>query len=183
MINSMQNIFNKIRILLRGRYRPDLLARNVKCDKTTTIHHFKNVIFGRYIYIGPRCTLNAQGNITIGDGTIIGPEVVILSSSHSYKESRLLPYDKYDENRAVVIKQGVWIGQRAMICPGVTIGAGAIIAMGAVVVSDIEPGHVVGGNPAKVIATREKELISKLIEDDAYFHKTYWSGSRPRMIK
>ncbi|TWP45013.1 CatB-related O-acetyltransferase [Lentzea tibetensis] len=53
-----------------------------------------------------------------------------------------------------VVGNDVWIGYRAVIMPGVTIGDGAIIATGAVVTSDVPPYTVVGGNPAKVVKER-----------------------------
>ena len=55
---------------------------------------------------------------------------------------------------ASTIGDGVWIGARAIILPGVTIGEGAVVAAGAVVTKDVEPWAVVGGNPAKFIKMR-----------------------------
>ena len=54
----------------------------------------------------------------------------------------------------ITICDGVWIGARAIILPGVTIGEGAVVAAGAVVTKDVEPFTVVGGNPAKFIKHR-----------------------------
>ena len=56
---------------------------------------------------------------------------------------------------ASTIGDGVWIGARAIILPGVTIGEGAVVAAGAVVTKDVDPWAVVGGNPAKFIKKRE----------------------------
>ena len=56
---------------------------------------------------------------------------------------------------AITIGDGVWLGARAIILPGVTIGEGAVVAAGAVVTKDVEPWAVVGGNPAKFIKKRE----------------------------
>lgn len=55
----------------------------------------------------------------------------------------------------------VWIGENAIVCSGVTIGQGAIVAAGAIVTKDIEPYAIVGGNPAKVIKYRFNENIRK----------------------
>jgi len=54
-----------------------------------------------------------------------------------------------------VIEEDVWIGARALILPGLRIGTGAIVAVGAVVVKDVEPYSIVGGNPAGVIKYRK----------------------------
>ena len=69
-----------------------------------------------------------------------------------------------------VIADGVWIGMRAMIMPGVNIGEGAVIAANSVITKDVEPYTIVGGNPAKVIKKRFddktiKELLALKIYD------------------
>jgi len=58
-----------------------------------------------------------------------------------------------------VIHDHVWIGARAIICPGVTIGEGAVVAAGAVVTQDVEPYTIVGGNPARYIKDRTRDLV------------------------
>ncbi len=55
------------------------------------------------------------------------------------------------KNKPVVIKERAWIGTKAVLCPGVTIGEGAVVAVGAVVTKDVASHTVVGGNPAKYI--------------------------------
>ena len=54
-----------------------------------------------------------------------------------------------------------WIGVRAIILPGVTVGEGAIVAAGSVVAKDVAPYTIVGGNPAKVIGERTRDLNYK----------------------
>jgi acetyltransferase-like isoleucine patch superfamily enzyme len=128
----------------------------------------QKIKIGSWVRISKRCYLNGEGGITIGDGTILAPEVVILSSTHRHKQDKYLPYDEYDEFRPVTIGRGVWIGYRAMIVPGVTIGDGAIVAMGAVVTKDVEAGNIVGGNPAKIISQRDPEQIMAMVQADQY---------------
>ncbi len=60
--------------------------------------------------------------------------------------------------RPVVIGDHVWIGARALICPGVTIGEGAVVGAGAVVTRDVAPYAIVAGNPARVIGQRTRDL-------------------------
>jgi len=173
---ALRNILDRI----RPRFRRDYLSAHVKCDRSARVFHPNRLCLGSYIYIGPHCSINAQGGIRIGDGTILAPEVVILSSSHDYREGELLPFDIYDVHRPVEIGSGAWIGYRAMICPGVRIGDGAVVAMGAVVTTDVAAGHVVGGNPARTLSERDPEVIAERVAAKAFFHKKYWSGPRPR---
>lgn len=67
----------------------------------------------------------------------------------------------------IIVKDDVWIGANAIICSGVTIGQGAIIAAGSVVTKDVEPYSIVGGNPAKHIKYRfSEECRTKLLNID-----------------
>lgn len=58
----------------------------------------------------------------------------------------------------MIISDRAWIAYRAIILPGVTIGEGAVVGAGAVVMKDVEPYTIVGGNPAKVIKKRSLDL-------------------------
>jgi serine acetyltransferase len=65
----------------------------------------------------------------------------------------------------IVIGDDVWIGTNAIICSGVKIGQGVIVAAGAVITKDVEPYAIAGGNPAKVIKYRfDEELREKLVK-------------------
>lgn len=178
-------MMKKAIINLLEYFRPSFLReyrkRDIKIHRSTKIFVQKEFSIGQYSYIGPNCFINAEGGISIGAGTIIAPEVAILSSTHAYKQGNLMPYDIYDEHRKVTIGRGVWVGYRAMICPGVTIGDGAIIAMGSVVTKPVMSGVVVGGNPAKVIARRDDDNFMELIENEQFLHKKYWRNYRPKV--
>ena len=73
--------------------------------------------------------------------------------------------DAWDYRGDIVIGNDVWIGFRAMICGGVTIGNGAIIAAGAVVTKDVPPYAIVGGVPARIIRFRYSQDIINELED------------------
>ena len=79
-----------------------------------------------------------------------------MTSNHNY-EGGAIPYDDMAWVKDVVIGDFVWLGSRVIILPGVTIGEGAIIQAGAVVVRDIPPCAIAGGNPAEVFKYRDKE--------------------------
>ncbi|MBO5923164.1 MAG: acyltransferase, partial [Lentisphaeria bacterium] len=86
--------------------------------------------------------------ITIGEDCNIGRDVIIRDyDGHSIDPE--LPMSS-----PVRIGRHVWIGQRAMILKGVTIGDGAVIAAGAIVTQDVPAGALVGGVPAKIIRQR-----------------------------
>ncbi|NOI79500.1 CatB-related O-acetyltransferase [Vibrio tubiashii] len=113
----------------------------------------------------------------IGDYVCIAAEAVILmGGNHNHRVDCFCLYPfledverSYQSKGDTIIHDGVWIGMRAMIMPGVTIGEGAVIAANSAVTKDVEPYAVVGGNPAKHIKYRfEPEKIAKLLEMGIY---------------
>ena len=107
----------------------------------------KNITIGKDVFINSGCHFQDQGGIEIGDGVLIGHNVVLATINHDLnpKENR--------KNHYAPIKIGahVWIGSNATILPGVTIGDYAVAAAGAVVTRDVPAMTVVGGVPAKVL--------------------------------
>lgn len=85
-----------------------------------------------------------------------------MLGSHDYDYGDKIPYGSHYATKNVKIDDFVWIGSDVIICGNVHIGEGAIIAMGAVVVKDVPPYAIVGGNPAKVIKYRNIEQFNKL---------------------
>jgi maltose O-acetyltransferase len=109
---------------------------------------------GNRIGVGTRvnrdCLLDTRGGLSIGAQVSISPEVAILTADHDCDVPGF-PM----RCRPVVIEDHVWIGMRAIILPGVRIGRGAVVAVGAVVTRDVEPLTVVAGVPARVIGSRD----------------------------
>jgi maltose O-acetyltransferase len=110
------------------------------------------VRIGRNSRIGRGCTLDARSPLAIGDNVSLSPEVMILAGTHDVNDPRFAPSEVGPW--AVAIEDHVWIGSRAMIMPGVTVGRGAVVAAGAVVTKDVAPLSIVAGVPARPIRTR-----------------------------
>ena len=115
----------------------------------------KNIHIGKNVFINMGCKFQDQGGIFIGDGALIGHNVVLATLNHAKS-----PQDRSSMLPAPIhIGKNVWIGANATVLPGVTIGDGAIVAAGAVVTRDIQEITIVGGVPAKVIRTISEEDI------------------------
>lgn len=130
----------------------------------------KTVGHGACIRIGDNvgvsgCTISAAKSITIGKHVLLGSGCLITDSDAH-------PVDPVERNqggggvaKAVVIEDDVFIGARAIILKGVTLGRGSVIGAGAVVAKSVPPYSIAVGNPAKVIGDSRKSG-SKTIAND-----------------
>jgi acetyltransferase-like isoleucine patch superfamily enzyme len=109
-----------------------------------------NIRIGRNSRINRRCTLDLRGGLTIGDNVSISPEVMFLAASHDINDSRF-----GNVTRPISIEDHAFIGTRAMILPGVTVGRGAVVTAGSLVSRDVAPMTIVAGVPARRVGTRD----------------------------
>lgn len=108
---------------------------------------FPSIEIGNNSGIGVNSILS--GTVIIGDDVMMGPEVFIYTSNHSFERTDIpMMRQGFKEENPVIIGNDVWIGSRVTILPGVKIGDGSIIGSGSVVTKDVEPYSVVAGNPA-----------------------------------
>ena len=113
----------------------------------------KNIHIGKNVFLNMGCKFQDQGGIFIGDGALIGHNVVLATLNHAQS-----PSDRASMIPAPIrIGKNVWIGANATVLPGVTIGDGAIVAAGAVVAKDVPENTIVGGVPARIIRTISEE--------------------------
>ena len=121
------------------------------------IHLNRKLTIGNYSRIGINCLLDLVAPIAIGDHVVLSPEVLLLTGKHQIDgaERRIgqlkpLPID---------IDDGVWLGARCIVLPGVTVGKGAIVGAGAVVTRNVPSNTLVAGVPARVIRQMDDETI------------------------
>lgn len=124
----------------------------------------RHIVIGKDTLIGEKATLDgrrqlphSRGGLTIGNHVDIASEVMIWTSEHNLKS---VAWDAVEE--PVTIEDYVFIGPRAIILPGVTVGKGAVVAAGAVVTKNVSPQTIVAGVPAKVIGERTTDLDYRL---------------------
>ncbi len=165
-------LINKVySIILQLEYKA-LQSRYIAIDRTARfgvaysgrikILHPHNLNVGKYTVINPDSLLDCAGGIKIGAYCHFGRGLTIYSSNHNFRSDQYIPYGLSDIIRPVIIEDFVWIGANVSICPGVTIGEGAVIGMGSVVTKDVEPMNISAGNPAKEIGMRNVSEFHKL---------------------
>uniref|UniRef100_UPI002682E846 DapH/DapD/GlmU-related protein n=1 Tax=Enterocloster aldenensis TaxID=358742 RepID=UPI002682E846 len=122
----------------------------------------KNMVIGNHVFINSGCKFQDQGGIRIGDGSLIGHNVVLATLNHGIE-----PEHRHDLFFAPIhIGKNVWIGANATVLASVTIGDNAIIAAGAVVTKNVPENVVAGGVPAKIIRRIERtEGIRDEVQD------------------
>lgn len=111
--------------------------------------HSWNIAIGARTFINDFCCFENVERIALGNDVALGLQVTVITSTHELGTDarRAGPW----RIEPVTIHDGCWIGARATILPGVTIGAGTIVAAGAVVTSDCEPNHLYAGVPARIV--------------------------------
>lgn len=99
--------------------------------------------------IGERAEVYNLGRVIIGEGATVAQESLLCGGTHDFSSPRLelLTGD-------IVIGPQAFVGARACVLPGITIGAGSVVGAGAVVTRDTAPWSIVAGNPARVIGAR-----------------------------
>ena len=114
------------------------------CDYGANIH------LGTRVYFNFNCVVLDVCEVHIGDYTLFGPAVQILTPLHPL-EAELRRREEF--GAPIVIGSDVWVGGGALILPGVTIGSRAVIGAGSVVTKDVPEGVLALGNPCRVVKT------------------------------
>jgi acetyltransferase-like isoleucine patch superfamily enzyme len=123
-----------------------------------------NIVIGKDTIIGEGVVLDGRDKLRIGDHVDFASEVMVYNAQHDVNDPAFKAIQA-----PVTIDDYAFIGPRAIILPGVTIGKGAVVAAGAVVTKDVEPFAIVGGVPAKVIGERDQKELHYRLGRAAWF--------------
>ncbi|HEY8785682.1 MAG TPA: acyltransferase [Candidatus Limnocylindria bacterium] len=135
-IGRRTSLLMGLHIEVRGRPRPGRPA----------------ITIGDHTVVNAGCHLDGRGGLSIGDNVSVSPGVWILTDEHDVNDP-----DFPEILSPVRIDDYVFIGSKAMILPGITIGRGAVIGAGAVVTKSVAPFEIVAGVPARTIGQRDRE--------------------------
>ena len=130
----------------------------VKIRPGTIIRDPERVYLGKYTTIGVNNVLwagKSQSIIKFGNYVMTGPGCCFFAFNHGMELSETPMVEQACNDQDIIIGDNVWFGANVTVLPGVEIGEGCIIAAGAIVTKNIPPYSIAGGNPAKVIKSRE----------------------------
>lgn len=159
-LNEMSNEARKITFELNNAYHTpeevrQMLSRLFGRQVDETLRVFppfytdfgKNITIGKNVFINACCHFQDQGGITLGDGCLIGHNVVFATLNHGFA-----PADRASLYPApIVLGKNVWVGSNSTLLQGIRIGDNAVIGAGSVVTKDVPANTIVGGVPARIL--------------------------------
>lgn len=159
VINSYLKIFRRLyytkKIKMQCKRFEEPLIINFKSSVSSNTILHKNVNFNGMLIKG-------GGKVEIGDNFHSGQNCLMITEIHNFDKGKAIPYDDTYILKDIIIDDNVWLGDQVIILGGVTIGEGAIIQAGSVVVKDIPKYSIAGGHPAVVFKYRDIEHYKKL---------------------
>jgi putative colanic acid biosynthesis acetyltransferase WcaF len=108
------------------------------------------LVVGDHCWIGQGVWIDNLADVQLGSHVCVSQQVYICTGSHDHRKPT---FDLI--TRPVEVGNGAWLGARALILGGVSIGANAVVAGGSVVVKDVPAATIVAGNPARPVGSRE----------------------------
>jgi putative colanic acid biosynthesis acetyltransferase WcaF len=125
------------------------IGRNVIIKPCVNIKYPWNLQIGDNTWIGEEVWIDCLDTVSIGANCCLSQGAFILCGNHNYKK------ESFDLIVSPVkIEDGVWLGARSVVCPGVSCGSHAVLSVGSVATSDLEAYKIYGGNPAMILRQR-----------------------------
>lgn len=151
-----KKICGKLNFITQGGLQFDVIGDLSKFEIHPT-SHLKSDAF-----------IECSGGVKIGKFCHIARGLTVFSTNHNWRSVEKIPYDDLSISKPVIIGDAVWLGANVTILPGVEIGDGAIVAAGSVVITNISEGELYGGNPAKLVGTRDMRVFHELKMKEKY---------------
>jgi putative colanic acid biosynthesis acetyltransferase WcaF len=125
------------------------IGKNVFIKPHVNIKYPWKLVVGDNVWIGEYSWIDNLGNVTIGNNVCLSQGAFILCGNHNYKS---LSFDLMVGD--ITLEDGVWIGAKAVVCPGITCRSHSVLSVSSVATSDLEAYSIYQGNPAKKIRER-----------------------------
>ena len=131
------------------------IGENTCVDRFTNIRvNGGDVVVGDNSYVGEFCYLASNVKVFIGNGSLIASHVVIRDNQHKYEDVLTPVHLQGNECKDVVIGENVWLGTKATVLMGVTVGSDTIIGAHSLVNKNMDKGYICAGSPCRPIRKR-----------------------------
>ena len=124
------------------------IGKHVRIKPYIYIHYPWRLSIGDNSWLA-ECRIENLAKVTIGKNVCVSQNAMLLTGNHDYKT---INFDLI--TKAIVLEDGVWIGARAIVCPGIIAGSHSILTVGSIATKDLEGYSIYQGNPARKIKDR-----------------------------
>lgn len=126
-----------------------VVGKGVVIKPSVNIKYPWKLTIGDYSWIGENVWIDNLADVTIGANVCLSQGAMLLTGNHDYTKTTFDLIVK-----GIVLEDGVWIGARALVCPGVTCRSHAVLASCSVATKDLDAYKIYQGNPAAVVRDR-----------------------------
>ena len=140
--------FNFLKIFLLRLYGCSI-GKGVVVKPNVNIKYPWKLALGNYVWIGERVWIDNLDKVTIGNHVCISQGAMIICGSHNYKQKS---FDLI--TKGITLNDGVWVGAKSIILPGVVAGSHALLGAGSVISKNLESYTIYKGNPAQKVGSR-----------------------------
>lgn len=142
------NPFSSVKIILLKIFRAKI-GTNVIIKPSVNIKYPWRLSIGNNSWIGENSWIDNLADVNIGSNVCISQGSYLLTGNHNYKK---LTFDLIIGD--INIEDGVWIGAKSIVCPGVNMRSHSILTVGSILTSDTDAYSIYSGNPAKFVRKR-----------------------------
>ena len=148
LVRASWNPFMRIKILLLRLFGAKI-GKGVVIKNNVIVKYPWKLVVGNDCWIGENVWIDNIDKVTIGSDVCISQGAMLLTGNHDYKK-RSFDY----RNAPINIEEGVWIGAKSVVCPGVTARSNAILTVGSIATKSMDACGIYQGNPAQKIRER-----------------------------
>lgn len=143
--------FSSVKILILRMFGAKV-GKGVHLKPSVNIKYPWFLEMGDYVWIGEHVWIDNLTDVKIGNNVCLSQGAMLLTGNHNYK---LQTFDLMTGK--IELEDGVWIGAKSVVCPGITCLSHSILSVNSVATKDIEPYSIYQGNPAVKVKTRKIE--------------------------
>lgn len=148
LVRASWNPFMGIKITLLKAFGAKI-GKGLVIKNNVTIKFPWKLVVGEYVWLGENVWIDNLDRVTIGNNVCISQGALLLTGNHDYTKS------SFDyRNAPIVLEDGVWVGAKAMVCPGVIAHSHSILTVGSMASKDLDAYGIYQGNPAMKIRER-----------------------------